>query len=59
MGNYVITGVGNYVIVNPSNLGNYLIADTHSPSLPAWVTTSPMSLPPNTLQPAAVTSIIW
>jgi hypothetical protein len=28
MGNYVIAGVGNYVIVNPSNLGNYVIADT-------------------------------
>ena len=27
MGNYVIAGVGNYVIVNPSNLGNYVIAD--------------------------------
>jgi hypothetical protein len=27
MGNYVI-GVGNYVIVNPSELGNYKIADT-------------------------------
>ena len=29
MGNYVIAGVGNYVIVNPSNLGNYVIADTY------------------------------
>jgi hypothetical protein len=28
MGNYVIAWVGNYVIVNPSNLGNYVIADT-------------------------------
>ena len=27
MGNYVI-GVGNYVIVSPSNLGNYKIADS-------------------------------
>ena len=27
MGNYVI-GVGNYVIVSPSDLGNYVIADT-------------------------------
>jgi hypothetical protein len=27
MGNYVI-GVGNYVIVSPSQLGNYKIADT-------------------------------
>jgi len=27
MGNYVI-GVGNYVIVSPSELGNYKIADT-------------------------------
>jgi hypothetical protein len=27
MGNYVIA-VGNYVIVSPSELGNYLIADT-------------------------------
>jgi hypothetical protein len=26
MGNYVI-GVGNYVIANPSKLGNYLSAD--------------------------------
>ena len=23
----MIAGVGNYVIVNPSNLGNYVIAD--------------------------------
>jgi len=30
MGNYVIAGVGNYVIVNPSNLGNYVIADKGS-----------------------------
>jgi hypothetical protein len=28
MGNYVIARVGNYVIANPSNLGNYVIADT-------------------------------
>jgi NADPH:quinone reductase-like Zn-dependent oxidoreductase len=28
MGNYVIAGVGNYVIENPSNLGNYVIADS-------------------------------
>jgi hypothetical protein len=27
MGNYVIAGVGNYVIENPSNLGNHVIAD--------------------------------
>jgi len=27
MGNYVIAEVGNYVIENPSNLGNYVIAD--------------------------------
>jgi hypothetical protein len=27
MGNYVIARVGNYVIENPSNLGNYVIAD--------------------------------
>jgi hypothetical protein len=27
MGNYVI-GVGNYVIVSPSELGNYMIADS-------------------------------
>ena len=27
MGNYVI-GVGNYVIASPSELGNYMIADT-------------------------------
>ena len=27
MGNYVI-GVGNYMIVNPSELGNYKIADS-------------------------------
>ena len=33
MGNYVIAGVGNYVIVNPSNLGNYVIADTLRVSL--------------------------
>jgi hypothetical protein len=29
MGNYVI-GVGNYVIVSPSELGNYKIADTQT-----------------------------
>jgi hypothetical protein len=29
MGNYVIE-VGNYVIVNPSQLGNYKIADSWS-----------------------------
>jgi hypothetical protein len=29
MRNYVIAGVGNYVIENPSNLGNYVIADSH------------------------------
>ena len=34
MGNYVIAGVGNYVIVNPSNLGNYVIADTDT--VGAW-----------------------
>ena len=28
MGNYVIAGVGNYVIENPSDLGNFMIADT-------------------------------
>jgi len=27
MGNYVIAGVGNYVIENPSDLGNFMIAD--------------------------------
>ena len=27
MGNYVIAGVGNYVIENPSDLGNFIIAD--------------------------------
>jgi hypothetical protein len=32
MGNYVI-GVGNYVIVSPSELGNYMIADTG----PGWI----------------------
>jgi len=31
MGNYLIAGVGNYVIENPSNLGNYVIADTVFP----------------------------
>ena len=38
MGNYVIA-VGNYLIVSPSELGNYKIADTafpaRSPLLPA------------------------
>ncbi len=29
MGNYVIAGVGNYVIENPSDLGNFMIADSH------------------------------
>ena len=29
MGNYMIA-VGNYVIVSPSELGNYMIADTGS-----------------------------
>jgi hypothetical protein len=28
MGNYVTAGVGNYVIVSRSNLGNYVIVDT-------------------------------
>jgi hypothetical protein len=32
MGNYVIE-VGNYVIATPSELGNYLIADTRRYSL--------------------------
>jgi hypothetical protein len=27
MGNYVIAGVASYVIVNPSSLRNYVIAD--------------------------------
>jgi hypothetical protein len=43
MGNYVI-GVGNYVIVSPSQLGNYKIADkqvTYSASL----TTSAIRMP--------------
>ncbi|MGH3382656.1 MAG: protein kinase domain-containing protein, partial [Actinoallomurus sp.] len=34
MGNYVI-GVGNYVIVSPSELGNYMIADRPG-VLPIW-----------------------
>jgi hypothetical protein len=34
MGNYVI-GVGNYVIVSPSELGNYKIVDKH-PFGPSW-----------------------
>lgn len=29
MGNYVIGQVGNYVIANPSDLGNFMIVDTH------------------------------
>jgi hypothetical protein len=29
MGNYVIA-VGKYVIVSPSELGNYMIADSHA-----------------------------
>ncbi len=29
MGNYVIAGVGNYVIENPSDLGNFMIADMY------------------------------
>jgi hypothetical protein len=29
MGNYVIA-VGNYLIVSPSELGNYMIADTQN-----------------------------
>jgi hypothetical protein len=33
MGNYVI-GVGNYVIATPSELGNYMSADIHGPSIP-------------------------
>jgi hypothetical protein len=28
IGNYVIARVGNYVIVKPSDLGNFVIADT-------------------------------
>jgi hypothetical protein len=36
MGNYVI-GVGNYVIATPSELGNYMIADTYKSVLhPIW-----------------------
>ncbi len=31
MGNYVIAGVGNYVIENPSDLGNFMIADIRKP----------------------------
>jgi hypothetical protein len=31
MGNYVI-GMGKYVIVSPSQLGNYKIADTQTPT---------------------------
>ena len=31
MGNYVIAGVRNYVIENPSNLGNFMIADIPDP----------------------------
>jgi hypothetical protein len=34
MGNYVIA-VGNYVIVSPSELGNYMIADTRTGLAPA------------------------
>ncbi len=30
MGNYVIAGVGNYVIENPSDLGNFMIADNQT-----------------------------
>jgi hypothetical protein len=32
MGNYVIAGVGNYVIENPLNLGNCVIADKMTPA---------------------------
>lgn len=28
MENYVIAGMGNYVIADPTNLGNFMIADT-------------------------------
>ena len=34
MGNYVIA-VGNYVIVSPSELGNYMSADNHPAICPA------------------------
>jgi hypothetical protein len=51
MGNYVIAGVGNYVIVNPSNLGNYVIADTE----PWWLVSLPFrtteSSPPDGAAP--------
>jgi hypothetical protein len=43
MGNYVI-GVGNYVIVSPSELGNCMIADTWrglDQSLAFWDVSSP------------------
>ena len=35
MGNYVIAGWGitNYVIANPSNLGNFMIADSQAAPL--------------------------
>jgi hypothetical protein len=42
MGNYVI-GVGNYVIATPSDLGNYMSADSRARSCPMrfrWQNTS-------------------
>ncbi len=41
MGNYVIAGVGNYVIENPSDLGNFMIADTDVPPPPMIMWTVP------------------
>jgi hypothetical protein len=36
MGNYVIARVRKYVIANPSNLGNFMIADTHIDRRARW-----------------------
>jgi hypothetical protein len=40
MGNYVIEA-GNYMIVNPSELGNYKIADSNQPPACAKVAEKP------------------
>jgi hypothetical protein len=51
MGNYVIAGVGNYVIVNPSNLGNYVIADTDTEEVTGSIPVSPTSTKRGSDQP--------
>ena len=55
MGNYVIAGVGNYVIVNPSNLGNYVIADNHPHT---WESRRRQRIEQRTQMPHVVRSVV-